>query len=107
MPKISLNKFCYNKNKHLYPHNHKPTHPSIHTHMHTLTFLLLSGPSQQLVEDVECALILGLPYGSGFLKEVSFNVGTSDVARVVKVDPDKFALKHTRLLVLPSLSWCV
>ena len=80
-------------NTHRYSHNHKPTHPPLYT-SNTLTFLLRCCSGQQLIEDVECALILGLPNGAGLFQQVSFNVGTSDVTRVVKVDPDKFTLKH-------------
>lgn len=60
--------------------------------------VLGSGSGKQLVEDVECSLILGLSDGTRLLQEIGLNVGTSDVAGSVKVDSDEFTLESSLFL---------
>lgn len=47
---------------------------------------------QQLIEDMECALILGLPNCSRLLQQIRLNVSTRNVSGSVEVDPNEFAL---------------
>lgn len=55
--------------------------------------VLGSGSGEQLVEDVESSLILGLADGSRLLQEIGLNIGAGDVARGIKVDSDEFTLE--------------
>lgn len=56
-------------------------------------FALLSrGAGQQLIENMECALIGRLTDGSRLLEQISLDVSTRNVAGSVEVDANKFAL---------------
>lgn len=55
--------------------------------------LLGIGAGQQLVEDMECALVLGLPDGTRLLKQVRLDVSTRNVSTSVEVDANELALE--------------
>lgn len=57
-----------------------------------LLALLRSGTGQQLVEDMECALVLGLADRSGLLQQVGLDVGTGNVTAGIEVDANELAL---------------
>lgn len=69
---------------------------------------MLSSPGQEIVEDVEGPLILGLADSTRFLQKISLNIGSHDVTIDIKVDANKFALKkdneEIRRPILQSLS---
>lgn len=60
--------------------------------------LFRRGTGEQLIEDMECALVLCLANRPGLLQQVSFDVGAGNVARRVKIDANKFTLKGLRKL---------
>ena len=64
------------------------------------TSLIGRSPSQELIEYVEGTFIFRLTNGSRFLQEVSLDVGTSDIARSIKIDANKFTLKQTIILLI-------
>uniref|UniRef100_A0A2M4DGC8 Putative secreted protein n=1 Tax=Anopheles darlingi TaxID=43151 RepID=A0A2M4DGC8_ANODA len=57
---------------------------------------------QQLVKDVECTLILGLANGARLLQQIRLDVRAGDVARSVKVYPNKFT-EARRVIVFHRL----
>jgi hypothetical protein len=55
--------------------------------------LVSGGTGEQLIEDMECALILSLADSPRLLQQVSFDVGTGNVPGSVEVDANEFTLK--------------
>lgn len=54
--------------------------------------LVSRGAGQQLIENMECSLILRLTNGSRLLEQISLDVSTRNVPGSIEVDANKFAL---------------
>jgi hypothetical protein len=80
--KKKVSHFFYSKN----------TKPISHGGCTVHTFEVLDRVRHDVVEDVEATLVGSLKGDSGFLQKINFHVSPGQLAALVEVDPDEFAL---------------
>ncbi len=68
------------------------TKPISHGGCTVHTFEVLDRVRHDVVEDVEATLVGSLKGDSGFLQKINFHVCPGQLAALVEVDPDEFAL---------------